>query len=351
MGLFDNVLGADQTLIKNENALDYEFVPKILPFREKEQQHLATCIKPLFAERSGRNLLIFGQPGIGKTAATRHVLRELEDETDEIQPIYINCWQHNTTYKILLAICDIVGYKFTQNKKTFDLCKVLEQMINKKSAVFVFDEIDKVEDFDFLYFILEQIFKKTVFLITNFKSWLVELDDRIKSRLVPELVEFKQYNPIETEGILKERVNYAFHDGIWDDTAMKLVTRKTSELKDIRSGLFLLRESALQAEEKANKKILPEHVKEAIKKLDEFTIKNSAELEKESQFILKIIRSNSGKKIGELYKVYQKEGGQSSYKTFQRRIAKLDEGKFIELKKQTGAGGNTTIVEKKLTDY
>jgi len=351
MGVFDKVLKNEESLMKNDAALDYEFLPKLLPYRENEQKYLATCIKPLFSQRSGRNLFIYGAPGIGKTAAAKHVLKDLEEETDEIEVLYINCWQKNTSYKVLLEMCDLLGYKFTQNKKTVELYKVVSSIVNKKSAVFVFDEIDKAEEFDFLYFVLEEIYRKAIFLITNYRSWLVELDERIKSRLIPEMLEFKQYNAEETKGILKERISYAFIDNIWENDAFELVAKKTAELKDIRSGLFLLKESGLLAEEKSSKKILVEHVKEAMHKLDEFTIKNSAELEADSKLIYQLIKENSGKKIGEIYKVYQSKGGISSYKTFQRRIENLEEGKFIQTKKQTGAGGNTTIVEKTLKDF
>ena len=351
MGLFDNVLGADQTLIKNDDALSYEFLPKQLPFREGEQKYLATCIKPLFANRSGRNLLIHGAPGIGKTAATKHVLRDLEEETDEIEIIFINCWQKNTTYKVLLEICDAIGYRFTQNKKTTELFKVISTIINKKSAVFVFDEIDKAEELDFLYFVLEEIYKKAVFLITNYKTWMIDLDERIKSRLTPELVEFKEYNLNETKQILKERLDYAFYENVWSDESFELVYKKAHEAKDIRTGLFLLRESALIAEDDASKKITEKHVAQALKKIDDFTIKNIDLLEEETQIIYKIIKEQSGSKIGDLYKEYQKRGGGSSYKTFQRKITKLEESKFIQTKKQTGSGGNTTIVEKKITDF
>ena len=351
MGVFDDILKKDQTLIKNDAALDFEFLPKELPFRENEQHYLATCIKPLFQERSGRNLFIHGAPGIGKTAATRHVLRDLEEQTDEIEPIYVNCWQKNTTYKVLLEICDVIGYKFTQNKKTTELYKVITQIINKKSAVFVFDEIDKAEDLDFLYFILEEVHRKCVFLITNYRSWLVELDERIKSRLIPEITEFKQYTEEETRKILEDRISYAFYPGVMSKEVLEKIIIKASELKDIRSGLFLLKESALQAEDKSKKVIEKQDVEEAIRKLEDFTIKNSAELEKESQLIYELVKKHSGKKIGELFDIYQERGGGSSYKTFQRKIAKLEEGKFIQTKKQTGTGGNTTIVEKKISDF
>lgn len=351
MGLFEDVLKPNENLIKNEAALEYDYVPRRLPYRENEQSYLAECIKPLFHKRSGRNLLIHGAPGIGKTSASRFVLRELEDETDEVEAIYINCWKHNTTYKVLLEICNILGYKFTQNKKTFDLYDVIARMLNKKAAIFVFDEIDKAEDLDFLYFTLEDIFHKSIFLLTNYKSFLVELDERIKSRLIPELVEFKRYKLNETLGIIKLRKDEAFHSGAWDQDAFDLVAQKTFQVKDIRSGLFLLKESAMQAETKKRNKITKKDVSEAIKKLDNFTIKNSAELETDTKIIYEIVKENSGKKIGELYKIYQSKEGAASYKTFQRKIAKLEEGKFIQTKKQTGAGGNTTIVEKKLSDF
>ncbi|MCX8147169.1 MAG: hypothetical protein N3D84_01740, partial [Candidatus Woesearchaeota archaeon] len=76
-------------------------------------------------------------------------------------------------------------------------------------------------------------------------------------------------------------------------------------------------------------KVTIEHVKKAIQKLEEFSIKKKEDLEEETKFILEIIKKNSGKKIGDLYKEYQKEGGQLVYKTFQRKINKLAEDRFI----------------------
>jgi cell division control protein 6 len=351
MGLFDNMLKAGESLIRNEEALDFEFLPKILPFREKEQRFIAESIKPLFQNRNGRNVVMYGPPGIGKTAAARHVIRELEEQTDDIYPVYINCWQNNTSYKVMVEICEHLGYRLVQNKKTVDLYKVVASMVNKKCAVFIFDEIDKAEEYDFLYFILEDIYKKSICLITNFKEWVATLDSRIKSRLMAEMLEFKQYSEHETKEIMKQRASYAFPAGVWEDSAFERVAKKTYEIRDIRTGLFLMRESALIAEEQSRKKITLPDVEKAITKLENFTIKNSKELDEDTRFILTIVKENSGKKIGDLYKIYQDKGGKHTYKTFQRKIEELDKSRFIATKKQKGTGGNTTIVEKKLTDY
>lgn len=353
MGIYDDLLNHNESLFKNEYALDYAFLPKVIPFRESQQRYLASCIKPLLADHNGRNVMIHGPPGVGKTAALKHLIKEL-DESDELLDklsiIYVNCWHKNTTYKVVLELCDSVGYAFVQNKNTEDLFKIISQIINKKAAILVFDEIDKAEDTDFLYILAESIFKKSIFLVTNYKSWMLELDDRIRSRLLLEQIEFPQYTSDEMYGILKQRTEYAFQENCVDDSVLKLMANKASELKDIRIGLFLLRESALIAEEKASRKILKEHVDMAIQKINQFTIKNTDDLDDESKLILKIIKDNSGKKIGDLFKFYERSGGKSSYKTFQRKINKLDEGRFISLER-TYSGGNTTIVNKKLTEY
>ena len=355
MGLFRN-LGSSESLIKNEDALDFEFVPKLLKYRERQQHYVAGCIKPLLDNRNGRNVFVYGGPGIGKTAALKWILRDLEETTDDVIPVYINCWQKNTTFKIFTELCHDMGYKFTHNKKTDELLKVLEGILNKKPVVFVFDEVDKVEDFDFLYNLLESIHKKAIVLITNHKHWLSELDDRIKSRLMPDQLEFPSYSKEETHNILKHRIEYAFHAAVWDQLAIKKISERTFEIRDMRIGIKLLRDAALVAEGFGEKKILVAHSEEVIGKLTNIAIKKTDDLEEELQKILGLIKDNSGKKIGDLFKLYLENGADCTYKTFQRRIDKLSKNKFIATEKITGgAEGTTTIVRfenvKKLTEY
>ncbi len=358
MALFDESLKPGESIFTNPVALDFDYQPKLVPYRENETQHIATCIKPLFQQRSGRNLFIYGSPGIGKTAAVKHVLQELEEQTDDIEPLYINCWSHNTTFKVFLELCHIMGYKFTQNKRSDELFTILKQMLNKKGTVIVFDEIDKVEEYDFLYNLLEGIYRKVIILVTNSREWLAELDNRIRSRLMAEQLEFRPYSCEETKGILKQRIDYAFAKGSWESDAIELAAQKTFDMKDIRRGLFLLKEAGGAAEEKGSKKVSKEHVEEAFKKIDAFSIKDSADLESDSRFILEIVKNNTGKKIGDIYRAYQAAGGKALYKTFQRRIGSLEKAKFVIVEKVAGgAEGKTSIIsyageeERKLTDF
>ena len=38
MAIFKDMLGSDETIFRNEIALDYSYVPKVIPYREKEQR-------------------------------------------------------------------------------------------------------------------------------------------------------------------------------------------------------------------------------------------------------------------------------------------------------------------------
>lgn len=346
MGVFDNLLKEGESLFVNELALSFEFIPKLLPYREAQQKRIAACIAPMFSEHSGRNIVVYGPPGVGKTVATKHILNELEEKTDQIVPIYINCWHKNTSYKVALEMCELIDYKFTHNKKTDELFDIVAARLNKFATVFIFDEVDKCEDVDFLYLILQKITTKAVVLLTNYKEFVATIDMRIRSRLTPEMLEFKPYNKEETRGILKQRIDLAFASGVWQDDAFEKVVERTYELQDIRSGLYLIKEAGLSAEEKSGKIINLDAVKKAIKKLDEFKIKSTADLADDTQQILELVKKEGPAKIGDMYKLYQEKlKGTASYKTFTRKIEKLRDGKFITLERiEGGTQGNTSIL-------
>ena len=351
MGVFDKMLKDGESLFKNEIALDFSYIPKLVPYRENEQFRIASAIRPLFNSRNGHNIIIVGNPGIGKTVACRHVIHELEEKTDEIYPIYISCWQNNTSFKVIMSICQQIGFKFTQNKRTDELFGIAAKIINKKAAVFVFDEIDKAEDFDFLYSLLEDIYRKSIVLITNHQSFVTSMDSRIRSRLVPEIVEFKPYTKEQMRGILNKRIDYAFFENVFEDEAFELIVDIAYQNRDMRQGIFLLKESGRVAENRASRRIELKDAKTAKSRLGSFEIESS--LDGDMKLILDCVKKDS--KIGEIFKEYQDKGGKLNYKAFNRKVKKLSESSYIDTELvKGGSEGRTTIIkkgEKKLTDF
>lgn len=349
MGFFDKAAIRDEaSLFKNEVALSYDFLPKVVPFRELQQQQVANAIKPLFVGRNGKNLVITGKPGIGKTVATKHLLREIDDNyPDDIITVFVNCWQLNSSFKVAEHICHQLGFRLTQNKKTNELFGIAEKMLNKSTAVFVFDEVDKAEEHDFLYELLENVYTKSMLLITNYPNWIDSLDDRIRSRLMPEMIHFKPYTQDEIKGILKERIQYAFIEQAFSDDALAIVAKKAHEVGDVRVGIYMLRQCGLLAQEKRLLSVTEEIAKEAIEMVPSY--KNEIKvrgLGEEELGVYHLIRDCPASTMMALFERYQKNGGKGVYKTFTRRIKALEDANLVVCK-NTGGGakGNQTLVD------
>ncbi|MBU1203568.1 MAG: AAA family ATPase [Nanoarchaeota archaeon] len=358
MPLFDNMLKDSESLFLNPEVLDFDYQPKLVPFRENHQNFIASCIKPLFQKRNGRNIFAFGQPGIGKTVSCRHVLKELEEKTEEIIPIYINVWKSNTAHKITLEICNHINYKFTADRSTDELIKAITPAINKKSLVLCLDEIDKLkkEEHHILYHLLEDIYRKTIILITNNKDWLTAVDNRIKSRLLPEDLEFKPYTEKETYEILKQRIGYAFVQDLFQENILKQIAKKTFELQDMRTGLYLLKESAEIAESRSSKEITQEHINQAMQKLKDYKRIPANNLDPDISSLLSIIKQNTGKSTKDIHDIYNQTQKIVSYKTLRRKLEKLKQANLIDIKEEfLGVSGKTSTVHyntaKTLNDF
>ena len=334
------MLSSEESLFKDEEVLEFAHMPKIMKYREEEQRFIASSLKPLFQKRNGKNVLIYGKPGVGKTLALRKVVEEIEEHTDDVIPFFVNCWEKKTTFKILLDICnqlDCVMY----NKSVDDMYQEIKRQLDQKSGVFVFDEIDKAEEFDFLYSLLEHVACKSLLLITNYDNFTERLEERILSRLMLQPLAFKAYSPEETEGILKERIHFAFVSNVVSKEALQKIVELTVMKADIRTGLHLLKAAGMQAESRSSRTISVEDAEKALEEIDP----SASGLDLGLQQILAILKLHKELKIGDLFKKYQEQGGSSAYRTFHRKVMKLGEENHVLLdKKSGGAEGTTTIV-------
>jgi len=252
-------LESDETIFSNIDSLSPDFVPKLLPYRENEQKEIANALKPLVEGRLGRNLFIYGKAGIGKTHAVKRVLADFGEF--DLPSVFINCWICPESGAIIESIekqLGIIGEPSIER---------IKNRLGGSAIVFAFDEIDQATELNFLYTILEEINRRGVILISNKPEFIATLDERIRSRLQPQTIEFRNYKPEEIKGILKERRKYAFYEETWSKEAIKLLEEKTIEKADIRFGLILMRSAGLNAEQDASRIVLKKHVEEAWEKL------------------------------------------------------------------------------------
>jgi len=330
-----------ESLFVDEFTLDFDYLPDLLPFRENEQQYIADCIKPLAQERVGKNLLISGSPGIGKTSCVKFVFKELEEITDDIKPIFINCWKKQTTNSILSDIANQLGVVGAQSKNTEDLWEHIFKAISRfKGIAIALDEVDKAKEYDFLYQLVENIKKFTLLMITNEKDFLASMDTRIRSRLVVEELEFQPYKRNELVGILEDRRKAAFVEGVWSPEAFDLVVEKCASNGDVRTALVLMREAGRSAEKEASKRITVEHV---MKSKASVVDMRAGELEERERRVLQVIRENSGIESGKMAELAKEEGLDIPDSTLRRILQKLDQGGYIFRESIQTAGGGKTM--------
>ncbi len=164
-------------------------------------------------------------------------------------------------------------------------------------------------------------------MITNEKDWLAKLDDRVKSRLLPEMLEFKPYNYDETKGILEERKNFAFFPNTWNDEAFEQLAEYCFEKEDIRTGITLLKNAANNAETESSREVKLSHVEEAISKIKGFQ-EAKFDLDDEEKEILKILKETPELLATEIYQKYNLKFDKS-IRTLRRKLDKLKDGKII----------------------
>ncbi|MCW1296193.1 MAG: AAA family ATPase [Candidatus Parvarchaeota archaeon] len=338
---FFDVLGSEESIFKNEEVLNFDYLPNRLPGREKEINEIVYAIKPLFQQRSAINLFIFGNPGIGKTACVKYVFDKLEEESDDIIPIYINCWENTTNHSIMSKISEHLAIPFPKKGVALEVViREMHERLKKIGAyVFAFDEVDKVETPDFLYTLFENFHRNACFiLITNHRDFVLKIDPRIKSRLQLNNLEFKQYKMDEIEEILRQRIKLAFVPGAVPEEVIKLCVEKTYENGDIRTGLFILLKAGKMAESSASKKISIEHIKKVIETLPDFSKELMIEqLGNEERKILEIIKENPGKLSGEIFQLYKQKGGKTTDRSLRNYLLKLEKLGFIRME-ETGEG-------------
>jgi len=104
MPSFDEIL-SKPTVFLDRDALSPNYIPEILPFREKEIEKIMKVISPALNDQQPHNLFIYGKTGTGKTASVKHVMVKFIDMGKETAKMcYVNCRMYNTRYRVVQKI-------------------------------------------------------------------------------------------------------------------------------------------------------------------------------------------------------------------------------------------------------
>jgi cell division control protein 6 len=316
-----------KSLVKASQFLNIDYVPEKLPFRDEETKTLAQVLSTIFKGARPSNLLLFGKPGTGKTAAARNVVERLAKKANELKMdvtvLFINAKTAGSAYKVLFEIAEELGINKEQVKQVhFTGLSIGEandrvlQFIQKKklNLVLVIDEIDSLVDKsgdDILYNFTRANQKMkggfiTLIGISNSLTFKDKLDPRVRSSLSEEELVFNPYAVDQLRQILHERAKSAFNEGAISDAAVNLCAAIAGrEHGDARKAIDLLRISSELAEREGATKVDEKHVRAGEDRMEKdapfMALKNTTTHNK--LIVLSIMKSKNGI-TGQVYDTY-----------------------------------------------
>jgi archaeal cell division control protein 6 len=188
--------------IVNAGIFDFNYIPD-KPLMRDEVKPVIDAILRYQQTGIANNVLILGSRGSGKSLAARYLMNVLSAQ-NQLKFIYVNCRQHNTSFKILAHVLGLMA-----RGRTLDELWFLFTDAHTDKTVFILDEIDLINDknkhSDILYLISRSDKNYMAILLSNNPKFANNLDASIMSTLQSEVIHFSNYNAIEVVQILNDR--------------------------------------------------------------------------------------------------------------------------------------------------
>ena len=320
MVLFDRRI----VIIRDEQPLLEYFIPESIMHREGQKQELAECLRPVTISRRPRNVFLYGPCGTGKTLLVQWMLRELEGHTSRARTAYVNCWKRNTTHAALTEILSQLDIYVNYRQAATELLKLVEKESKKKQLVVCLDEVDSLESQEVLYDLARS--GVGLVMVSNDAYALMEMDQRVKSSVNAEYIEFPAYKEEEIFEIVHERAKQGLVPGAVRQSELRLVARLADG--DARIAIETLRRAAMIAEDKEAERIGAEHIKKAfgsthlLRKTE--ALKKLNEHEKILYLLMEKHKKLNTKELWEEYtKADKKPASQRSYRNYMSHLVKL----------------------------
>ena len=352
----------DETLFRDVEVFEIDYMPEQFDFRDSQIRELAINVKPGLAGARPLNTICKGLPGTGKTTTVKMLFSDIEEKTQKIIPVYINCQIDNTKFAIFSQIYKKLSKRpppasGTSFKNLFDqICKIIAD----KDAVLLvcLDDANYLlyekEISNVLYTLLrshevnEGVRIGVITIISDMSVDLMqEVDNRVASVFRPSEIYFAPYSQSEISEILNQRVMQGLYPGVLSPEIFELIVEQTMKSGDLRVGIDLLKRSALNAERDARKEIVKDDVCRAYLVSKYLHLSSSVKtLSDEEKSLLKALAAmsqnekemNAGAVFDEL-----KDSLKIGYTRYSEILKKFDSMRLINLNYKEGKGRTRLI--------
>lgn len=282
----DLTFSPSSSIFEQREALLEEWTPDELVGRDTELQRYHAALQPVINNETPSNIFLYGKSGVGKTAATRHILHALErdsasvDELD-LHTIEINCDGLNSSYQVAVSLVNELRDPRKQISNTgypqASVYQFLFEELDKigGTVLIVLDEVDHIQDDSLLYKLprarsngdMSDV-KLGVIGISNDLDFRNQLSSKVRSSLCEKEVSFSAYDAEELRLVLEQRESVAFKDDVLENGVIAMCAAYgAKDSGDARQALDLLLEAGDLARERNDAFVTEAHVREARQRL------------------------------------------------------------------------------------
>ncbi|MFW6106718.1 MAG: Cdc6/Cdc18 family protein [bacterium] len=248
--------GGTKGIIVDARSLSADVQPRRVVGRDKQICKLGRQLTR--AERlAGSHAWLYGLAGSGKTTVSRRVAGRVDEGLEAV--CLVNCWQNRTLHSVLQTITYELRIFMAENTDTGLKTHRIRQALRGRPLVVILDEIDRpmpAQRQEILYGLL-QVPEVSLICIANSVQPLATLDERIRSRMSPALIEFPPYTDEQLAEILTDRAEMGLASGSWSRQVLRRVASAANG--DARAAIHILRQAAAVAEEDDSPRIKPKH--------------------------------------------------------------------------------------------
>lgn len=358
--MVDNFLRWEQTLFKDSDVFELNYVPEVFLYREKQMESIRDAIAPGIKGEQPQNLICIGPNGTGKTTSFKKIIEQAEEIPESnLVIVEVNCRLAQTQYSVLESVIKKVagikppasGMKF---KKLYE--NVAEMlMANNKSMFVVLDDADflvarktfrdVVNNFLRLY----EEYPVHVGLSTVHSVQCPLLDTKLASVFTPTVVKFPSYTWDETYDILNTRTNIGLYPNVVGKEILEKITGYAGSKGDIRFGIDFMKRSVKNAEKRASKVVEFKDVDAALVQASNGRLERYLNVfSPNEQALLNAAAEMGTSHAGELFNEFHKRT-KKGYTTFHKALNRLNNAKLVDTYVENGGkSGRTRIITAKL---
>jgi len=326
------------SILAHPEVFDENHVPPEMHARDAQMREIGLCVRPITQGQKPMNCWLYGNPGVGKTATARWILRKLESEAG-VTSVYVNCWENPTFFSVLEYVARRLRMLGADKLSTSFKLERLKQHVSREKMLVVLDEIDQPvpKERNAILYNLGRMPCVGLVCACNSQYVYLGLEERVKSRLNPARILFEEYSREELTAILRERAEYGLNPGAWDDSLLVTITRLARG--DARIAIQTLKNAAYLAERDSREKVTDADARRAWNSAKE--LKKTYLLRKltdHHRLLYELVSKRPGILSGDLWRAYRKTCADRHVKpiairTYSEYCNKLAELGLIEAKR------------------